>query len=229
MIINIQPDTFGTIRNGDMIAAANAVAYLRKQRQKDIKFYFEPGSISPAKHCQEFHSWLIEHTDYFSANQGTDRLLWKKVNLWDFRDISGDLVKIPNPHAREKKIVICPIFDAPYNKYRNWPTDLFLEIIKKYDKFDGQKIIVSEKNFNIEGWTDSTNLIESLKHIMTAELYVGGDTGLSHFVGALEGGPVPIYYMSSRGLLHTTPFYWMTEKKGIMKTYWLDFEGTRWQ
>jgi ligand-binding SRPBCC domain-containing protein len=25
------------------------------------------------------------------------------------------------------------------------------------------------------------------------------------------------------------PLYWMTEKKGTMKTYWLDFERTKWQ
>jgi hypothetical protein len=230
MIINVSQETFGgTIRNGDMIAAANIVEHLRRIEHKPIRFYFEPGTISSAQHCQDFHSWMIAHTDYFSAFQGENKLSWQKVNLWDFRDICGDLVKIENAYVKEKKIVICPIFDAPYNLYRNWPTQLFLDLIKKYDNYDGEKVLVSDKQFNIPGWTDSSNLIESLKHIMTAEVYVGGDTGLSHFVGALDQGPEAIYYTSSRGLLHTTPFYWMTEKKGTMKTYWLDFEGTKWQ
>jgi hypothetical protein len=230
LIVNVSQETFGgVIRNGDMIAAANVVEYLRQKEKKDIKFYFEPGTISTAKYCQDFHSWMLAHTDYFSAFEGTEKLPWKKVNIWDFRDIAGDLVKIPNTHKKEKKIVIYPIFDAPYNQYRNWPTELFLDLIKQYDNFDGEKVLVNDKAFNIPGWTDSTNILESLNHIMAAETYIGGDTGLSHFVGALDSGPEPIYYTSSRGLLHTTPFYWMTEKKGTMKTYWLDFEGTRWQ
>ena len=230
MIINVTQETFGgTVRNGDMIAVANIVEHLRQIEKKPIRFHFVPGTISSAQHCQDFHSWMIAFTDYFSAFEGKEMLSWKKVNIWDFRNICGDVVKIPNTRTKQKKIVVCPVFDAPYNQYRNWPTNVFLDIIKKYDNYDGEKILVSNKAFNIPGWTDSNNLIQSLEHIMTSEVYVGGDTGLSHFVGALENGPEPIYYTSSRGLLHTTPFYWMTEKKGTMKTYWLDFEGTKWK
>jgi ADP-heptose:LPS heptosyltransferase len=230
-IINIEPDTFGgPLRNGDMLGVANVVEHLRNSnKDPNIKFYIESHGINPAEYNKQFYEFLLEKTNYFTTIPGKQSLSWRKVNVWDFRDVCGDLVKIKNTHTKEKKIVISPLFDAPYNQYRNWPTELFLQLVKKYDNFYGEKIIVNPKPFNIIGWKDSVDFKESLKHIMTAEIYIGGDTGLSHFVGALDRGPEPIYYYSSRGLLHTTPLYWMTEKKGTMKTYWLDFEGTKWQ
>ena len=230
-IINIEPDTFGgPLRNGDMLGVANVVEHLRNSnKDPNIKFYIESHGINPAEYNKQFYEFLLEKTNYFTTIPGKQSLTWRKVNVWDFRDVCGDLVKIKNTHTKEKKIVISPLFDAPYNQYRNWPTELFLQLVKQYDNFDGEKIIVNAKPFNIVGWKDSVDFKESLKHIMTAEIYIGGDTGLSHFVGALDQGPEPIYYYSSRGLLHTTPLYWMTEKKGTMKTYWLDFEGTKWQ
>jgi ADP-heptose:LPS heptosyltransferase len=60
---------------------------------------------------------------------------------------------------------------------------------------------------------------------MSAETYIGGDTGTSHFAWALDKSPKNlIYYSSSRGLVHTLPFYAL-EGKGKIKSYWLDFEG----
>jgi hypothetical protein len=230
-IINIEPGTFGgPLRMGDLVGVCNVVEHLRKiNNNPEIRFHILTEATSTDRNVQDFHSALLSLTNYFSAFEGQESLPWRRVNLWDFRDICGDLVKIPNNKPMKKKIVIFPLFDAPYNQYRNWPTELFLQLVKKYDNFYGEKIIVNPKPFNIIGWKDSVDFKESLKHIMTAEIYIGGDTGLSHFVGALDRGPEPIYYYSSRGLLHTTPLYWMTEKKGTMKTYWLDFEGTKWQ
>jgi hypothetical protein len=70
--------------------------------------------------------------------------------------------------------------------------------------------------------------VQNYYHITTAEVFVGGDTGSSHFAWALDRGPKDLlYYGSSRGLIHTLPFYLM-EGKGKMTTYWLDFEGTKW-
>ena len=232
MIINIEPGTFGgPLRLGDLVGVCNVVEHIRKINNNSvIQFHIKMNAISEELHCRNFHFWLIKYTNYFTAEEGQQSLPWNKVNLWDFRDIAGDLVKIPNSLPKRKKVVVCPLFDAPYNTYRNWPKEVFDKIISEYDKYPDfyEKIIISKSPMNIPGWKDSTDILESLVHIMSAEVYVGGDTGLSHFVGALENGPEPIYYTSSRGLLHTTPFNWMTKHKGTMKTYWLDFEGTKW-
>jgi ADP-heptose:LPS heptosyltransferase len=69
--------------------------------------------------------------------------------------------------------------------------------------------------------------MENINHIQTAEIFIGGDTGTTHFAFSLDRGPKDlIYYNSSRGLIHTLPFY-LLEGKGKMATYWMDFEGTK--
>jgi hypothetical protein len=235
MIYNVSRETFGgAIRMGDMIATANIVEHLRKVGSSpQIKFYFTPGTINATQYCHDFHDWLIANTNYFTVDSGHDNLPWKKVNIWDYRDISGDLVQIKNTHAIEKKIVVCPLFDAQYNTYRNWPGSVFNSIIAYCnEKYAGlEKILCVGPDVqinNITGWGLSTDLNETLTHIMQSQVYIGGDTGLSHFAGALDRGPEPIYWVSSRGLIHTTPINWYTKKKGTLRTYWLDFENTKW-
>jgi hypothetical protein len=233
MIINIEPGTFGTIRNGDLIAICNVVEHLRKiNNNPKIRFHMKPGSISNEKYVQDFHSFLIAITDYFSAFEGTESLPWRKVNVWDFRDISGDLVKIPNVLPMQKKIVIFPLFDAPYNQWRNWPRELLKNLIEKYsteEYKDYIKIICSrEPAYYGEEWINSTDFMANIQHIMEAEIFIGGDTGTTHFAFALDKGPKELlYYGSSRALVHTLPFY-LLEGKGKMSTYWLDFEGSKW-
>lgn len=234
MIINIRKGVFGDcIRNGDLIAVANVVEHLRKiNNNPNIKFWIDPTAMSSERYVQDFYSFLIGMTDYFSAFEGQEDLPWRRVNLWDFRDISGDLVKIPNNKVMKKKIVIFPLTDASYNHYRNWPKELLPQLIKKYstDVYkDYVKIICSKESAYFgEEWTCSTNIIDNLNHIMDAEIFVGGDTGTTHFAFALDKGPKEmLYYNSSRGLVHTLPFY-LLEGKGKMATYWLDFERTVW-
>jgi ADP-heptose:LPS heptosyltransferase len=150
--------------------------------------------------------------------------------------MSGDLVKIPNDAPMEKKITIFPLFDAPYNQWRNWPENVYKQIIQKFsteEYKDYEKIICKKgeptERCSFEGWRYSTNFVQNYYHITTTEIFVGGDTGSSHFAWALDRGPKELlYYGSSRGLIHTLPFY-LLEGKGKMTTYWLDFEGTKWQ
>jgi ADP-heptose:LPS heptosyltransferase len=237
MIINIEPGTFGgPLRMGDLVGVCNVVAYLRvKYNQPSLRFFLKPGTINQSEHCLKFHSWLIAHTDYLSAFEGNESLPWRRVNLWDYRDISGDHVKFQNYTDPKKKIVICPVFDAPYNTYRNWPKQEFEEQIKFYHDVckDYEKIIcISNKSLLPcevpESFKISTDFLENLQHIMESERYIGGDTGTSHFAWSLDRGPKDLCYVnSSRGLMHTMPFY-LLSGKGRASTYWLDFEGTSW-
>jgi hypothetical protein len=235
VIINIEPGTFGTVRNGDMIAIANVLEHIRKTNNNPlIQFYLKPGNISGDTHCQTFYEIMLKMTNYFSPEPGDQSLPWRKVNVWDFRDISGDLVKIPNNAPIGKKIAVFPLFDAPYNQWRNWPKHVYEQIIQKFsteEYKDYEKVICIKGHFGdscpFEGWRYSTNFIQNYYHITTAEIFVGGDTGSSHFAWALDRGPKDLlYYGSSRGLIHTLPFY-LLEGKGKMTTYWLDFEGTQ--
>jgi len=231
MILNISNETFGgAVRNGDLIAVCNVVEYFRNTIP-DIQFHMLPSSINSADHCKKFHKFLIAHTNYFSNTPGKSNLNWKKVNLWDFRDCSGDLVKIPGLDVPKKKIVIFPLFDAQYNTYRNWPTHVYFDILRKYNtpEFVGyEKIVCSSVPLDVQsfGYVNSTNFEENLYHILTSSVFVGGDTGTTHFAFALTNGPEHLEYVgSSRALVHTLPFYLM-QGKGVCRNYWLDMEGS---
>ena len=234
MIINIRKGVFGDcIRNGDFIAVANVVEHLRKiNNNPNIRFWIDPLATSSERYVQDFHSFLIGVTDYFSAFEGQEELPWQRVNLWDFRDVSGDLVKIPNNKEMKKKIVIFPLRDATYNTYRNWPSHVFSQIIDKYssDEYNEyERIICSRDGFSTnEKWKVSSDIVENLTHIMESEIFVGGDTGTTHFAFALDKSPKDMIYCgSSRALIHTLPFY-LLQGKGRMSNYWLDFEGSTW-
>jgi hypothetical protein len=230
-VINIPFGTFGqTIRNGDMIGIANVVQYLRKDN-KQLKFYIQRNNIQQTDYCLKFYDFLCENTSYFSTVPGDKDLSWKNVNVWDFRDISGDQVSIRNKKEIENKIVVFPVLDAPYNTYRNWPKDLLQSILKESSTFYEKKILcVKEQidNLDLHGFEISTDFMTNIEHIMTCHTFVGGDTGTSHFASALNRGPIDlVYYYSSRGLIHTMPFY-LLDGKGTIKTYWGNFEGTTW-
>jgi hypothetical protein len=238
MIINIEPGTFGgPLRMGDLVGVCNVVAHLRKKHnQPKLQFFLKPGTISQTEHCLKFHTWLLwQPTDYISSFSGNESLPWRRVNLWDYRDISGDLVKFVNYTDPKKKIVICPVFDAPYNTYRNWPKEEFQRQIDYYSVgFKDYEKIICLSNKSLlpcevpESFKISTDFLENLQHIMQSERYIGGDTGTSHFAWSLDRGPKELCYVnSSRGLMHTMPFY-LLSGKGRASTYWLDFEGTSW-
>jgi hypothetical protein len=247
MILNVSIDVFGSryrlkMRNGDIVAVANVIEYLRRNNEelKDLKFYLMPDAVHPNEHVTKFLNFLIKNTDYFSDVPGQYNFNWHFVNLWDFRCISGDLLKFPNSLPMEKKIIVCPIFDATVQDsvgtYKNWPMPTFQSILNEFntDEYkDYEKIIGVGSNISIPidttGWTVSTDFETNLNHIMTSEIFIGGDTGTSHFAWSLDRGPKRlIYYNSTRGLLNCMPFYSL-QGKGEIRSYWLDFEGTRFQ
>lgn len=234
MVINIAPNTFGgPLRNGDMIALLNALEYIRKENP-EAKFHMMSGTINSAKYCQDMFSFLCDNTDYFSVEPGQHILPWKRVNLWDFRDISGDIAEIKNTKTMKKKIVVFPLFDAPYNTYRNWPKQVFENILNEYNKpeyaeYEKLICIQNELSQTYDGWKYSTDFMTNIYHIMESEIFIGAETGSAVFASALDKPPQKlIYYYSSRGLIHTLPFN-VLRGKGELKTYWGDFEGTSWQ
>ena len=234
MIFNIETGVFGgPARSGDLIAIANVVAHMRKQNP-EIKFHMKQGSINSTDYCGKMYNFLLEHTDYFSETPGEQSLPWRKVNIFDFRDISGDQVIIKNDKEQKKKIVVCPVLDAPYNQYRNWPESTLQSIIGKFSEEqykDYEKVVCVAPNIAlrpIDGWQISTDYDTNLNHILEAEIFVGGDTATSHLAGSLDNGPkVMLYFYSSRALVHSFPMHYLNGR-GKLITYWLDFEGTTW-
>jgi hypothetical protein len=236
VIYNVNPNCFDILgqglRNGDLIALCNIIESIRKESQQPIQFYLKPGVVNSATYCQEFFIWLANQTDYFSLAPGNEDWPWNRVMLWDYRDIIGDLVKIPNTEPMQKKVCVFPIYDAEYNTNRNWTPELLTKILL-YCNFkypDHEKIICAKEDMSlyldISGFTPSTDFLTNVKHLQTCEVYVGGDTGMTHLASTLDRGPQElVYYYNGRGMLHTLPFYALDGKGTIVK-FWHNFEGT---
>jgi len=232
MIINVPLGAFGgPLRNGDIVAVGNIVEYLRKTENSEVKFHLLPSSISTSEYCQKYYEFMLHHTNYFSRVPGEKQLMWSNISLWDFRGMSGDLVKIPNDKTKQDKIVVFPLLNAEYNTYRNWPKYVFDNIIRHGNEtYPNYKKILCVENFipDVEGWEQSTDFNANLEHIMTCKVFIGGDTGTSHFAAALENGPEELtYFYSGHGLIHTTPFY-STLGKGKIVHYWHNLEQIKW-
>ena len=230
----------GPMRMGDLVALCNAITFLRDEIP-GLKFCLHKDALSWEEHVSKFYSYLLNTTDFFEYYplDNDNDWKWNKVNLWDLRCAIGDKISIQNNRIMENKLVIFPLWDAPYNKYRNWPSHLLPSIVQNnpnnssYDKKiicvteEAKKYIYLNYQFS-EDWEISTDFMENINHVETCTTYIGADTGFSHFASALDKGPKNLlYFYSGRGLLHTTPFY-LLKGKGVMHQYWLDFEGTTW-
>ena len=224
-VFNINYSHFNTLRNGDLIGVCNIIEYLRKKHNKRIKFFIGDDALHHSDYCLKFRKFLIENTDYLSGVPGDQPLMTKfnPISVWCMRGSVGDHVRIDIPRIRTTKICIFPIFDAPYNVYRNWNMELTQEIIDRfsepeYDEYE--KVFCSlydPVNINKREFAFSVDFLDNINHILTCSHYVGGDTGMSHFAGALDDGPSLHYYMYSKGETFTLPFHFT--RKGEMNLY----------
>lgn len=212
-IVNISPDNFGgPMRNGDLIALCNLVEGWRDTEGTHIQVNVPDHSIQPQSYVIQMRDWLVDNTDYFTKEQASHGCSLYNANLWDIRCKMGDVVKIEPKLEQKKKIVIVPVFDAPYNTYRNWTDKMLFDICNVYSSSeydDYERIVLTNKSVasKIHKFTESYDFLENLNHIQECSIYVGGDTGLSHFVSALTDTKRINYFYGSHGLVHTNPFY----------------------
>ena len=223
MIVNVEPHNFGgPLRAGDIIAALNYLAFLKKEI-KDLKFHFTNNSISSDIHCLKFRNWLLNNTSLLSDEPGEKILNLQNVNLWDLRSATGDVLKLKFDKPQKKKICIFPLLDAPYNGYRNWTIEMTQSFIQHYSQleYDGyEKVICSKEPVGeFVGWTHSSDYITNIEHIVDCSHFVGGDTGTSHFASVIDDNKKINYYYGSVGLLHTTPFYAL-QGQGNINMFW---------
>ena len=226
VILNIHKHHFSTMRNGDLLAVCNMIAYLRKrEKRQDIFAHVMNAAINPQPYNYLFRDFLIANSGYLSATPGVDFHI-PHVSIWDYRGGVGDHIAIDIPRTRVKKIAIFPLWDAAYNTYRNWQSSprLSQEIINRFSepKYKAyEKVIctlhelpgLDYKDFQI-----SRDFHQNIEHILTCMHYVGGDSGLSHFAGSLEHGPHLHYYMhGERGVFHSAPLNYL--KRGELLLY----------
>ena len=215
MIINIQQKDFGgRIRSGDILGICNLLEHLRiTDNSKDIKFYLSDDAIQESSDVKFSREFLKEHTDYFSDVPGDQYFQFERFNIWDYRSVSGDLVKVDNSkYDKEDTICIFPLFDAPYNIYRNWNESLTNTLIDYYKTNFKEKIIIcaheDQKTFietTFPGLEYSYDYGQNVKHLISCKYFSGGDTGTSHLAASLINRPKCLFLYSAEGLFHSFP------------------------
>lgn len=239
-IINVPFGIFGgAMRAGDLIAAVNFLEYLRGIRNdRGIQFHIPDEAVMPRENCLLMRRFLLDYTDYLSEDLGENALLVVEgtelerpggcYNLWNIRkdvrikrqDVFAieDAVRLLGLR-KKSKIVIAPLVDAEYNFARNWSLERAQAIIDSYRNYPAEKFVCASKqpipNLDLGRFQYSHDYAENLRHIMECEKYVGGDTGLSHFAGALYPRPSCDFHYPIDGYGTTEPFYWKTRGRMI--------------
>jgi hypothetical protein len=189
---------FGAVRKGDLIGHMVVNEMLRFQGNKEVKFH-----ISYPELVADF---IPEFPEYFFPPPSTPTLVKELKlfgNLWGFYDYIYKYYDIvpklvyPRVNNEKFKIVINPLFDAPYSVDRNWTPDLFNNLMNHLtdNMPEAEKVIIGGKNLNIKE-TDTPNVrvclgsvANSLHEIRTADAYIGGETGMTHFAFVTENQP----------------------------------------
>ena len=229
MIINITPQDFGgRIRSGDILGTCNMLEDLRiKNNDPDIKIYLPDESVFERDYVFQFRDFLKKHTNYFSDEPGEHYLNLNRFNMWDYRSNIPDRTAVDNTeYPKQDKICIFPLFDAPYNVYRNWDDRLTNALIDHYCKnYPTYEVIICSsennksriENLQLHSAKISYDLVTNLYHIMDCKIFIGGDTGVSHLAGSLVSVPKNIYYYSCRALFQSFPLNWRTN--GDLRNY----------
>ena len=111
-------------------------------------------------------------------------------------------MKIHNPLIAEKKIVICPLFDAPYNTYRNWPKPVFDELfnlkikevlsLKENQYLDKAQVMMNTKNGDMTflklklSYFPKSNLMIQVNGSYTTQIFIMSDDKSVFYKGKIE-------------------------------------------
>lgn len=202
VIKSVTPSTFSTVRNGDLLGILNIIEYLRrKYSNNNLKFYIEDKALIGTDYNLKFLRYLTDNTDYLSEMPGR-QLHTGIISVWRMKEDIGDLLSLNLRKDSEKKLCIFPLFDAPYSKARNWSNSLTQQIIdrfntEEYKDYDKYLCCIKplETSINTHGFKYSFDFMDNINHILSCEIYVGGDTGMSHFAGALCKPPIRYNYI----------------------------------
>jgi hypothetical protein len=213
IVLNVGWGTFMIIRNGDLMAVLNIIEHLRQRdNNRNIKFYLEPTATHNTDYCHQFRDFILKETDYLSPIKGPADLAPTFTMSWQYRMELGEHIHLNITRPKEKKICIFPVFDADYNTFRNWNTSVAQKTIDRFstsEYLDYKKIFCVKTlpdGMNLKDFEISNDFMTNVEHILSCEIYVGGDTGMSHFASVLNNGPKISYY-SPRSSDLFVPFY----------------------
>ena len=191
---------FGFVRRGDLIAILAVIESLRFQYSKKIRFNI----VNMNEFLRDVARSFFD--GYIHEKEGTEKCPIEG-NVWVYYDYLHKFLdvrlRMPNKYKELKnpdiiKIVINPLFDAPYNRDRNWNPELFKKILNMLLSLpEHYQIVVTGSSTQIKNLPDLSNcravlndIHASMEEISTADVYIGGDTGLTHFASSVDKHPL---------------------------------------
>jgi hypothetical protein len=200
----IDESNFGTVRMGDAVGIAAFIEFIRFQFNKpQFQIYLPKGHLAEG---------LVPFLgDYFMPvyDKSLMKQLPYKGNIWGWYDYIYKYYDI-TPQLRvnsmlKKQICINPLFDAPYSKDRNWKPELAQKLVKwalELENFD--VVVIGSPTVNMPDFPDSERIrvvqgtvADSVYEILHSSIYIGGETGLTHF--AFNTPVAPAYSVCLRG------------------------------
>ena len=175
-------------RIGDEIMMTAVIKYFS---MKNIKFYYK-----------DFNQYLSsinifnENSVVFTADNFYEFPTFDPINLWFwcvFLKSKKIYTEVKQKHESKKHdVVFVPILDCLYHKLRELNKDTTLEIFYKIiSKYPNSKMILDKHKKDILGIEHpaiiySDNIYETFDYIKNSRVYIGCDTGTSHYAGAIK-------------------------------------------
>lgn len=192
---------WGTVRFGDAIALCALRDSLKFHYGKDIHFALK----TPLATVWYLFPFMKNHIVEGARGEFMDKLNASVWSHWDMNHRFYDQrLYLHNPfvgEASNTRIVVNPIFDAPYNRDRNWTTETFYKVLDGcLEHLPNSKIYVIGSAAAIEPYLSKhqheKKIIrcyddphKSLRLIASSAYYFGGDTGMTHFASSTSKYP----------------------------------------
>lgn len=123
------------------------------------------------------------------------------ITFNDAVDSARKLLKQLFPQNRSDVIVFCPESRNPSKIWTAFKSQLLINYLVKNNrrfKIIGQNIYPKFKNISaISDLRSSTGLIEAMEHIASAKIFIGFDSGFSHFSGLIGIPTITIFTTGS--------------------------------
>ena len=185
---------FPDYRIGDEIQTTAVIKYL-KNKGNDF-FYIDCNKNISAK--EFFPEGLVKFVEDVPENDDKYKKFYPKcIWIWSTmlkeKGVFTELSKTYNESEADTNIVFFPLLAPEYNQTRGvqppnaW--DVFCELESKYGKV---KMIIDESKkewLDVTGHPDvvyTSSIKEAFSYIHKSKIFIGGDTGVSHYAGAIK-------------------------------------------
>lgn len=174
---------------GDFVAALYVCEAVRQFTGRKIMFSTKCLTGSPARdtirESMKYHDYIIERENSHTAIPVQGNLFVWQSYLFRHHNI---IPKILNPYDTVDRVIINPLQEGGG---RQWSRGLIKNVL---NKFKGRNaILIGKLPYNGSPIEQvAGDISKSMELIMSSRYYVGGETGLSLFAGAVEKAPEKI-------------------------------------